>query len=218
MCGFGSRATCRSWDLPFTWLYRLVHDAPTYFQREDASPCYFRRVLYCHTSSWKAIFDHFRAFGVHFHPGLPEDMTELFPPAQRPGMLILDDLMQETTKSPQITQLLTHGTHHLDLFIITLSQNLYPGGQEEASQNRNYHYTVLFKNPADTRYVKALGNRWLGDSAFWQMYQKAAHRPFGYFMIDHHPRTNEAICFRTHTLLDEPEPVTVLQATSLPRR
>ena len=46
----------------------------------------------------------------------------------------------------------------------SLSQNLYPGGREQASQNRNYHYTVLFKNPADTRYVKALGNRRLIDS------------------------------------------------------
>lgn len=87
-------------------------------------------------------------------------------------MLILDNLMQESAKSSQITQLLMRGTHHLELFTITLSQNLYPGGQEQASQNCNYDYTVLFKNP----------------------------------------RTDEANCFRTHILLDEPEPVTVLQA------
>jgi len=175
--------------------------------------------VYCYGSTWQPIFDHFQTLGVLFQPGLPEDVMNLFPPLQRPGMLILDDLMQETTKSPQITQLLTRGTHHLDLFTITLSQNLYPGGREQTSQNRNYHYTVLFKNPADTRYVKALGNRWLGDSqAFWQMYQKATHQPFGYLVIDHHPRTKEAIRFRTHILLDEPEPVTVLQPSLARKR
>lgn len=196
-----------------TWLYRVVRDVPAYFRHEDGSPCYFRKVVYCYGSSWQPIFDHFRVLGVHFHPGLPEDVTNLFPLPQRPGMLILDDLMQETAKSPQITQLLTRSTHHLDLFTITLSQNLYQGGREQASQNHNYHYSVLFKNPADTRYVKALGNGWLGDSrAFWQMYKKATHRPFGYLVIDHHPRTDEVICFHTHILLDEAEPVMVLQA------
>ena len=57
------------------------------------------------------IFDCFRALGVHFQPGLPEDVAGLFPSSQaRPGLLILDDLMQESAKSPQITQLLTRGT------------------------------------------------------------------------------------------------------------
>ena len=51
--------------------------------------------------------------------------------------------------------LLTCDTHYLDLFAITLLQNLYSGGWEQATQNHNYHYTVLFKNPADTRNVKA---------------------------------------------------------------
>ena len=110
---------------------------------------------------------------MQFQPGLPEDVAGLFPTSQeRPDMLILDNLMQESAKSSEITQLLTRGTHHLELFTVMLLQNLYPGGQEEASQNRNYHYTVLFKNP----------------------------------------RTDEANCFCTHILLDEPEPVTVLQA------
>ena len=56
-------------------------------------------------------------------------------------------LMQEVVQSPQVTQLLTRGTHHLELFAITLMQNLYPGGREQTTQNRNYHYTVLFRNP-----------------------------------------------------------------------
>lgn len=51
------------------------------------------------------------------------------------------------------------------------------------------------------------------------MYQQATHRPFGYLVIDRHPRTDETIRFRTHILLDEAEPVTVLQAaTSLAKR
>ena len=75
-----------------TWLYRLVRDAPVYFRCEDGSPCYFRKIVYCYSSSWQPIFDRFRALGVHFQPGLPEDVAGLFPTSQeRPGLLILDD-------------------------------------------------------------------------------------------------------------------------------
>lgn len=195
-----------------TWLYRLVRDAPTYLAREDGSPCLFQKMVYCYGSNWQPIFEDFRDLGVVFYKGLPEgEMTELFPVSQRPGLLMLDDLMVEASKSRDMTQLLTRDTHHSDLFTITLCQNLYPGGREQVSQNRNYHYAVLFKNPADTRYVKALGNRWLGDSqAFWEIYKRATDNPYGYLVVDNHPRTPEALRFRTHLLLDEPQPVTVL--------
>ena len=196
-----------------TWLYRLVKEAPHYFRLANGEPCHFQKRLYCYGSSWQPVFTDFETLGVEFHQGLPPlPLSETFPESQRPGLLILDDLMQETAKSEDMSHVLTRDTHHLNLFAITLSQNLYPGGKEQATQNRNYHYTVLFKNPADTRYVKALGNRWTGDSkSFFHVYQKATEKPYGYLVVDHHPQTPEAIRFRTHVLLDEEEPVTVLQ-------
>ena len=30
--------------------------------------------------------------------------------------------------------------------------------------NRNYQYMVLFRNPADTRFIELLGQHWLGDA------------------------------------------------------
>ena len=190
-----------------TWLYRLIKDASVYFMDQNGDPCLFQKMLYCYGSDWQpGTFDNFKNLGVQFHQGLPPlPLSDAFPPDKRPGLLILDDLMQETARS----------THHLNLFAITLAQNLYPGGKDQATQNRNYHYTVLFKNPADTRYVKALGNRWLGDSrTFYHLYTQAVSRPYGYLVVDHHPQTPDAIRFRAHVLLDDPQPVTVLQPTS----
>ena len=127
-----------------TWLYRLVRDAPVYFRRADGSPCSFKKIVYCSGSHWQPIFDDFQTLGVIFRPSFSDDLEALFPPLARPGMLILDDIMQEAFQSPQVTQLLTRSTHHLELFAITLMQNLYLGGREQATPNRNYHYTVLF--------------------------------------------------------------------------
>ena len=202
-----------------TFLYDLVKDAPCYFRGDDGSPCCFQKMVYCYGSAWQPMFHQFQAMGVQFHEGLPDNVEALFPPETRPGLIILDDLMHESSKSPQVTQLLTKGTHHLDLFAIFLLQNLFQSGKEQAGQNRNYHYTVLFKNPADTRYIKMLGNRWLGDSeAFWPVYKRATEKPFGYLLTDHHPRTDDAIRFRTHLLIDDPEPLTVLQPAQKKRK
>ena len=99
-------------------------------------------------------FNQFQEMGVQFHKGLPDNMEALCTPETRPGLIIMDDLMHVSSKSSQVTNLLTKGTHHLDLFAISLLQNLFHSGREQAGQNRNYHYTVLFKNPADTRYIK----------------------------------------------------------------
>ena len=195
-----------------TFLYDLVKDAPCYFRGDDGSRYWFRKILYCYVSACQPIFNQFQEMGVQFHEGLPDNMEALCPPETRPGLIIMDDLMHESSNSSQVTNLLAKGTHHLDLFAISLLQNLFHSGREQAGQNRNYHYTILFKNPADTRYIKMLGNRWLGDSeAFLPIYKKATEKPYGYVLADHHPRTDDAIRFRTQPLINDPEPLTVLQ-------
>ena len=41
--------------------------------------------------------------GVTFHPGMPTIPCEdVFPPEQRPSLLVLDDLMKETVDSDQV--------------------------------------------------------------------------------------------------------------------
>ena len=47
---------------------------------------------------------------------------------------------------------------------------------------------------------------------FRELYKKATKRPYGYFLVDNHPRTSEAIHFRTHLLFSEPQPINILQS------
>ena len=126
-----------------TFFYDLVNDAPCYFRGDDGSPCCFPKIVCYYGSAWQPMFHQFQAMGVQFYEGLPDNVEALFPPETRPGLIIMDDLMHKSSKSPQVTQLLTKGTHHLDLFAIFLSQNLFQSGKEQAGQNRNYHYRSL---------------------------------------------------------------------------
>ena len=96
--------------------------------------------------------------------------------------------------------------------MIGVTQNLYTPGRHAAGMNRNYQYTVLLRNPADTRCIKTLGQRWLGDAkTFMPLYERATTEPYGYLVVDHHPKTSEEIRFRFNILPDEPGFVRVLR-------
>jgi len=63
------------------------------------------------------------------------------------NMIVLDDLMSTAAKDPRITDLFTEGSHHRNLSVVVLNQNLY--FSKDPTQRRNCHYLFLFKNPVD---------------------------------------------------------------------
>jgi len=84
--------------------------------------------------------------GVTFHPGIPTiPWEEEFPLEQRPSLLVPDHFMQETVDPDQVMDLLSKRVHHLNLFMIVVTQNLYASkGKRNVEMNRNYQYTILF--------------------------------------------------------------------------
>ena len=150
---------------------------------------------------------------VTFHPGIPTiPWEEVFPPEQRPCFLVLDNLMRETVDSDQVMDLLSKKAHHLNVFVTVVTQNLYALGKHSLGMNHNYQYTILSRNPADTLYIKTLGQRWMGDAKhFMPLCERATTPPCGYLVVDHHPLTPEEIRFRFNVLKDEPGYIGVLQ-------
>ena len=120
--------------------------------------------------------------------------------------------MRETVDSDQVMDLLSKKAHHLILFVSVVTQNLSDLGKHSVGMNRNYQYTILFRNPADTGYIKTLGQRWMGDAKrFIPLYEWAITLPYGYLVVDHHPQTPEEICFCFNVLKDEPGYIGVQQ-------
>ena len=78
--------------------------------------------------------------------------------------------------------------------------------------NRSYQYTILFRDPADTCYIKTLGQHWVGyTKSFMPLYERATTPPYRYLVADHHPQTPEEICFRFNVSKDELGYIGVLQ-------
>ena len=130
------------------------------FSRNTGDSVRFRQALYCYGSSWQPMFTKMQQdMGVTFHPGIPTiPWEEVFPSEQRPSLLVLDDLMIETVDSDQVMDLLSKKVHHLNLFVIVVTQNLYALGKHSVGMNRNYQYTILFRNPAEHVTLKHRGN------------------------------------------------------------
>lgn len=166
-----------------TFTRQLLQQADYLFERP------IRKIIYCY-GQWQESFKDM-AEQVEFIEGIPEDIPAMFPPQCRPGILVLDDLMRNCSDDEHILDLFTKVSHHCDVTCIYLTQNLFPPGKFSRSISLNAHYIIAFNNPRDT-----LGFRTLAQQAFagrvpyvLESFQDATSKPFGYLVMDLHPRT-----------------------------
>jgi len=67
---------------------------------------------------------------------------------RRRGLLIIDDLMLATDDA--VVNLFTKGSHHKNVSVLYLTQNLFHKNRHKRTISLNSHYMVLFKNPRDS--------------------------------------------------------------------
>lgn len=138
------------------------------------------RVVWCHGQSQKGL-------------GLPDfveveeglDVVDTIE-GREPTLLILDDLMQEAAEAKSISSLFTKGSHHKDLSVIMLVQNMFHQGKFMRTISLNSHYMVLFKNPRDAGQIRHLSAQLFpGNVKFLaSAYKQATSRPHGYLVLD----------------------------------
>jgi len=99
------------------------------------------KIVYCY-GEYQQFFCQYPR--VIFHQGLPE-LNDF--DGKQPVLLIIDDLMQETNDT--VANYLTKGSHHRNLSVVYLAQNLFPKNKFAKTMSLNAHYMVRFKNPRD---------------------------------------------------------------------
>ena len=101
------------------WVGKLIRNHQVFVEPLE-------RILWCYGQHQPAYEELSRDLpDVQFVEGLPEDWSEHIDPTHR-NLVVLDDLMQECGKDPQITKLFTQGSHHRKLSVIYIVQ-MYPG-------------------------------------------------------------------------------------------
>ena len=157
------------------------------------------RIVYCYGIYLKDTFLIFKQKfkNVEFVEGIDSEFN--FSP-QINNVIIIDDLMNDGLKSDTVSNLLTRGSHHMNLSVILLTQNLFHKGKNSRSINLNCQYVAYFKNPRDLSQIDHLAR---------QMYPKksgilieackdATYEPYGYLFLDLKQDTKEYCRLRTN--------------------
>ncbi|RLU21195.1 hypothetical protein DMN91_005568 [Ooceraea biroi] len=76
-----------------------------------------------------------------------------------PKLVIIDDLMRESSSSDTIVDLFTKGSHHKKLSVILISQNRFHQGRGQRDISLNANYIVVFKNPRDRAQIRHLARQ-----------------------------------------------------------
>lgn len=127
--------------------------------------------------------------------------------AQDVNLLILDDQMStsSTAQKKNMLQLFTQGSHHRNLTIIYIVQNLFDQGSTCRTISLNSQYMVLFKNPRDTAQIRYLAlqvypkyHKFLVDS-----YSDATHSSYSYLFLNLTQSCPEWLRVSTHIFPDE---------------
>ena len=114
--------------------------------------------------------------------------------------------MDEVSNDKSVLDLFTKHSHHQNITVIYLCQDLFPNGKFAKTISRNAHYVVAFKNPRDQ-----LGMRNLLLQSFPTKWQKVLEtfrkvtdeQPFGYMVLDLHPASRDDQCVLSQFLKEE---------------
>lgn len=148
--------------------------------------------------AYQPIFREFR--NVSFIEGIPstEDWKD-----DRRRLVIVDDLMAEC--DGRITSLFTKGSHHKNISVIFIVQNLFSKNKEQRTISLNSHYIVIFKNPRDASQINVLARQMFpGKSRYMvEAYKDATQGPYGYLLVDLRQETPDHLRLRTNIFPSE---------------
>lgn len=159
------------------------------------------RILWLY-KRWEPLYDVIKSTvypSVEFMQGIPLDLDQdSFIHHRTRNLVILDDLMSTASKDSRINELFMEGSHHRNLSVIAINQNLYYN--KDPTQRRNCHYMVLFNNPVDKQQIMTLSRQMYPENSqhLLRHFKEATSKPYGYLLVDLKP-TTPSICATART-------------------
>jgi hypothetical protein len=127
---------------------------------------------------------------INFVEGLPD--TDEINSAER-TLIVLDDLMHVAGKSQKISEIFTQMSHHRNVSVILMLQNIFHQGKSMRDISVNAKYIFLFKNPRDNGQIQYLARQVYPTNPNFliEAFKKATKRPHGYLGMDFGQNTPE---------------------------
>jgi hypothetical protein len=92
--------------------------------------------------------------------GIPDDIenADSLEVSER-NLIVLNDLVAQSDKDKRTADLFTKGSHHQNLSVIYIVQNIFHQGKEMRNVSLNAHYIMLFKSPRDKQQISMLARQ-----------------------------------------------------------
>ena len=159
---------------------------------------------------WNEIFAReYRGTVVEYNDTLPDaawyeslqrrQMHEGDETMKTPRLVVIDDMMEEAANSSTVMNLFTRGSHHQNMSIILLMQNLFPKGKSMTTTSRNAEYMVLMKNSRDQLQVGNLDKQMYPGQGgrLVRAWNKATREPYSHLVVDTRQDTPDPLRLRS---------------------
>jgi len=188
-----------TWKHPFTatvagptscgktvFTFRLIEHAKEMISPEP------EKIIWCY-GVYQDMFDRYP--NIEFHEGVPN--LSMFDGKLR-TLLVLDDLMQET--DDRVVQIFTKISHHKNLSVLYLTQNLFYKNKQSRTISLNSHFLIIFKNTRDITQIAILARQmYTGKYKFMvEAFNDATSGPYVYLVVDLRPQIDESLRLRTN--------------------
>lgn len=124
------------------------------------------------------------------------------------SMVIIDDFMQDITAD--ISEIFTVLSHHLNLTVLLLTQNLFPRNKYSRDISLNSTYIIVFKNPRDVSQISHLAKQLAPGRSknILGAFSQATNSPYTYLLFDNHQKTPDNLRIRSD-IFNPKEPVKI---------
>ena len=177
------------------------HSGKTYLtlqildHRRQLFDCPPQRVVWCYGIYQHELQQELTKREISLHPGIIS-----IDDIQANDLIILDDLLNESKNSQDVTAMFTKAAHHKPCFIIFIMQNLFPPGKEARTRSLNTHYYIIFKNPRDKSQLEYLARQILPrkSKSLIDVFESATSQPHQYLFLDFTQECPDIYRFRSH--------------------
>ena len=187
-----------------SFIYNFLKNVSSVYSESDIP----RKILYCYAKH-QPLYDQMEnnVPNIEFNQGLPShSMIEDVSNGSH-NMVILDDLVAQVQKSEDMLNLFILGSHHRNLSVIFMSQNMFHSGKHGRTIALNTQYLVLFKNPRDRSQIKYLARQIYPTNplTLCEAYQDATENDaYGYLFLDLTQQSGDSLRMRTSITREQP--------------
>lgn len=140
---------------------------------------------------------------IEFFDGLPTKQDlDMWAVDGHHRILVLDDLMSVAEHDKSTLDLFTKHSHHMNISVFFLVQNLFSGGKYFRTISLQAHYIILFRNRRDENSIYTFSRQLFPTNTafFMDAYRKATKDKYQYILVDISPHSASQYSLRSQIL------------------